>query len=90
MTTREMTGRIMYDGHGNMSAQLMPQGEDHEGENRRTQGYVAYFGVYEIDPEQGTVTDRPKGSTIFLWVGDELVRYCSFSDGNLDLSFKDD
>ena len=85
---REMTGRIMYDGQGNMSAQLMPQGEDLEGENRRTRGYVAYFGAYEIDREQGTVTHRPEGSTIFPWVGRELVRYYSFSEGNLELSLK--
>lgn len=86
---REMTGRIMYDGQGNMSAQLMPQGEDLEGENRRTRGYVAYFGAYEIDREEGTVTHRPEGSTIFPWVGGELVRYYSFSDGHLMLSLKD-
>lgn len=90
VTKREMTGRIMYDGQGSMSAQLMPQGEDLEGENRRTRGYVAYFGPYEIDAEQGTVTHRPEGSTIFPWVGGELVRYYSFSDGNLELSLKDE
>lgn len=90
VTKREMTGRILYDGQGSMSAQLMPQGEDLEGENRRTRGYVAYFGPYEIDAEQGTVTHRPEGSTIFPWVGGELVRYYSFSDGNLELSLKDE
>ncbi len=36
VTKREMTGRIMYDGQGNMSAQLMPQGDAVEVENRRT------------------------------------------------------
>lgn len=90
VTKREMTGRIMYDGQGNMSAQLMPQGDAVEVENRRTQRYVAYFGTYEIDPEQGTVTHRPEGSTIFPWVGGELVRHYSFSDGNLELSLKNE
>ncbi|MCH8205094.1 MAG: lipocalin-like domain-containing protein [Candidatus Hydrogenedentes bacterium] len=88
VSARAMTGRILYDGRGNMSAQLMPQGEDLEGENRRTRGYVAYFGRYEIDAERGIVTHRPEGSTIFPWVGRELVRYYSFSEGNLELSLK--
>lgn len=88
VTKRAMTGRIMYDGHGNMSAQLMPQGKNLEGENRRTRRYVAYFGAYEVDSERGIVTHRPEGSVIFPWVGGELVRYYSFSDGYLELSLK--
>ncbi len=36
------------------------------------------------------MTHRAKGSTIFPWVGDELVRCYSFSDGNLELSLKDE
>ena len=87
---RAMTGRIMYDGRGNMSAQLMPKGENLEGESRRTKGYVAYFGSYEIDTKAERVTHRPEGSNIFPWVGGELPRYYGFVDGNLTLSLKND
>ena len=90
VTKRDMSGRIMYDGRGNMSAQLMPQGENLRSENRRTRGYVAYFGSYDIDVERGTVTHRPEGSNIFRWVGGELLRYYSFSDGKLELSLKNE
>lgn len=87
-TVQEYSGRIMYDGHGNMSAQLMPTGDVKATENRRTQGYVAYFGTYEIDEDAGTVTHRPEGSNIFPWVGGKLVRYYEFDDGKLKLSLK--
>lgn len=88
VTERAMTGRIMYDGNGNMSAQLMPKGEDLAGENRRTRGYVAYFGDYTIDEDVGSVTHHVKGSNIFPWVGTGLVRFYEFADGHLMLSLK--
>ena len=49
VSARAMTGRILYDGWGTMSAQLMPQGEEFEQVNRRTWGYVAYFGGYLLE-----------------------------------------
>lgn len=90
VTARRMSGRILYDAHGNMSAQLMPTGDVETAENRRTRGYVAYFGAYEIDTEAGSVTHRPEGSNIQPWVGGELVRYFDFVDGKLTLSLKSD
>ena len=90
-TSREMSGRIMYDGRGNMSAQLMPTGDTvTAAENRRTEGYVAYFGGYTIDESAGIVTHSVEGSNIFPWVGTDLVRHFDFSDGKLLLSLKSD
>lgn len=89
-TIQAYSGRILYDGRGNMSAQLMPKGDDaEEGEYRRTRGYVAYFGTYAIDEYAGTVTHSVEGSNIFPWVGTDLVRHYEFVDGNLRLSLKD-
>lgn len=90
VTKRPISGRIMYDAQGNMAAQLMPGGDAVEVENRRTRRYVAYFGAYEVDAEREIVTHRPEGSVIFPWVGGELVRYYSFSDGRLELSLKNE
>ena len=90
VSVRDMTGRIMYDGRGNMSAQLMPQGDAEAGDDRRTRGYVAYFGRYTLDEEAGSVTHSVEGSNILPWVGRGLVRYYGFSDGNLTLSLKND
>ncbi len=87
---RPISGRIIYDAQGNMAAQLMPGGDAVEVEDRRTQRYVAYFGSYEVDPERGVVLHRPEGSVIYPWVGGELRRYYSFSDGRLELSLKND
>ncbi len=73
-----------------MSAQLMPTGDDvEETDNRRTRGYVAYFGTYAIDDDAGTVTHSVEGSNIFPWVGRDLVRHYEFVEGNLRLSLKD-
>jgi len=87
---RPISGRIMYDAQGNMAAQLMPEGDVVEVEDRRTRRYVAYFGSYEVDSERGIVTHRPEGSVIYPWVGGELQRYYSFSNGRLELSLKND
>lgn len=86
-------GRIMYDERGHMAAQLMrggrpriaPESTDAE---QATQGYIAYYGTYEIDPAKGTVTHHVEGSTNTNWVGTALVRYFTFSDDGDRLTLK--
>ena len=83
--TRNMTGRILYDEAGNMSAHLFPTG-GHEGSV--TPGYLAYFGKYRIHPDFHTVIHSVEGSNIVRWIGTDLVRYYEFSDGKLILTLR--
>lgn len=90
-------GRIMYDGAGQMSAQLthanrppLPAGAGEAQRAAAYGSYVAYYGGYEIDAAAGRVTHKVEGSTNPNWPKTELVRYFAFSDGNntLKLSVK--
>ena len=90
VTRRDMVGRIMYDKDGNMAAQLMPTNSRQEPENGRVPGYVAYFGTYEVDVDEGTVTHLPEGAVFTRWVSGELLRYFEFRDERLLLSLKND
>ena len=90
-------GRIMYDAHGNMAAQLMRNGRPRmstpstEAERATAYtGFLAYYGRYAIDHTAGKVTHHVEGSTNPNWVPTELVRYYAFSpDGSrLMLSLK--
>ena len=90
-------GRIMYDGYGNMAAQLMrsdrPRLSSPSTEAERAiayTGFLSYYGRYVIDPPTGKVTHHVEGSTNPNWVSTELVRYYAFSpdDSRLMLSIK--
>jgi hypothetical protein len=80
-------GRIMYDENGNMAAQLMranrPKATSSSTDSERLaalQGYIAYYGTYDIDVAAETVTHHVKGSTNSSQVGTDLVRHYRFSD----------
>lgn len=90
-------GRIMYDGRGNMSAQLMRTGRSAlsqpstEAERAAAYStYTAYYGRYTIDPAAKSVTHAVEGSTNPNWVKTNLVRFYEFSaDGRqLKLSIR--
>lgn len=84
-------GRILYDEHGNMSAVGMPRDlpEDEDGWSGR-RGF-AYFGTFEVHPEEGYVVHRVRGSPVDPdWVGRELVRYYELEGDLLRLSLRND
>jgi hypothetical protein len=85
LEARGMTGRIMYDAHGNMAAQLMPANTP---EGPTVEGYIAYFATYTIDESKTSVTHHVRGSNIARWVGTDLVRYYAFEDGMLTLTLR--
>jgi hypothetical protein len=79
-------GRITYDAHGNMTAQLMRPGRaSHSStptESERAasySSYVAYYGRYEIDPATAKVTHHVEGALNPNWVKTPLVRHWEFS-----------
>ena len=57
-TTPYTEGVIMYDDSGRMGVHLMDPA--HQG--REDRGYIAYFGAYEVDEEQGVVRHLIEGS----------------------------
>jgi hypothetical protein len=90
-------GRIMYDGYGNMAAQLMRSGRPRlsspSTEPERAvayTGFLSYYGRYVVDHSTGKVTHHVEGSTNPNWVSTELIRYYAFSpdDSRLMLSIK--
>jgi hypothetical protein len=91
-------GQLLYDGAGNMSAQL--------GKTNRTRfagrdpalatdaelrdafdGYIAYFGTYSVDESKQAVTHHVVGASFPNWVGIDLVRLYAFDEsGRLRLA----
>jgi len=50
------------------------------------EGFVGYYGAYEVDEEQGTVTHHLEGSSFPNWVGTDQRRFFEFSGSRLTLS----
>jgi len=84
-------GQLLYDGAGNMSAQLGKADRSRfaagdpamatEAELRDAfNGYVAYFGTYDIDASKSEVTHRVAGASFPNWTGIDLVRRYRFAD----------
>ena len=71
-------GRFMFDADGNFAAQLMnPDRQD-----GNSAGYVANWGVYQVDEEQQTFTLDFVGSVQPATVGLRTVRHVNFQDGD--------
>ena len=94
---KDAVGLIMYDNKGHVSAQIMrpdrPKfaSSDHlEGTPAEMksafEGYIAYYGTYEVNEKKRTITHHAKGSLIPNWVGVPLERFFEFSGNRLTLS----
>jgi len=94
--SKNVVGVVSYDAKGNMSVQLMlPErpafaiNDQMKGTSEEIkaafEGYVAYFGTYEVDEEKGTVTHHVKGSMFPNFVGSDMVRFFEFSANRLTL-----
>jgi hypothetical protein len=92
-----VSGLLVYDGGGNMSAHVMrndlpffaakdpARGTDAE---LRTafEGYGSYFGTYTIDQAKQTVTHQVQGAWYPNWIGHDQVRHFKFDGDRLLLS----
>lgn len=88
---------VIYDGHGNFSAQFMKkdrQSGDQDPESgappapnnsRAVSGYDAYFGRYTVDDARGSVTQTLTGSLSPENVGQVLTRRMSVDNGELTI-----
>jgi hypothetical protein len=94
-------GRINYDRAGRMSAQLMRPGrrstvapgvsliagnangeEIHEAVN----GFIAYFGTFDVDESTRTVIHHVQACLVPSWVGTDLKRTYRFNASRLVLT----
>jgi len=94
---RDAVGIIMYDTDGNMAGQIMRPGrpefvsKDHmkgtPSEIKSAfEGYIAYYGTYEVNEDENTVTHHVEGSLMPNMVGRAMRRFYEFSDNRLVLT----
>ncbi len=90
-------GMIMYDSAGNVIGQLMKGDRRHFASDRLPEvtaeeaktalvGCVAYFGTYEVDEEEGTVTHHRKGDLVPNREGVDAKRFFKFHGELLTLT----
>jgi hypothetical protein len=90
-------GMIMYDAAGNMSVQIMkrgrplfaladwPSGTPQESKTA-FDGYLAYFGRYDVNEAEGCVVHHMEGSLFPNWIGGDIKRFYTFSGNRLVLA----
>jgi hypothetical protein len=89
-------GLLFYDGNGLMSAQIMnPERPRFVSGDRRTgtleelhaavEGYIAYFGTYEVDEDAGCVWHYELGDVFPNAVGTKQRRYVELVESRLVL-----
>jgi Lipocalin-like domain len=89
-------GILMYDGGGRFAAQLMRpdrpkfasgdmRGSTPEEAKTAVDGYVAYFGTYQVDEKRGTVVHHVEASLFPNWLGQDQVRFFEFAADLLTL-----
>ena len=94
---QEPTGLLMYDGHGSFSGQIAGserpaflRGNLLKGtaEEIKTafEGYIAYYGTYEVDEANNQVTHHVESSLFPNWIGDIQTRNYEFEGEKLRLN----
>ena len=90
-------GLLVYDAEGNFSGQFQAldranfesgnllRGEPEE-IKAAFEGYVAYYGKYEVDEAAGNLTHHVHGSLFPNWIGHDQTRLFEFSDEKLCLT----
>lgn len=73
-------GILMYDGKGNVSAQIQFDGKVDNG-----QTYLAYYGTYKVDEEGGTVTHQVIASTVAGYRGTAQLLFVTQQGNRLTL-----
>jgi hypothetical protein len=94
-------GRITYDRAGRMSAQLMRPGRrstlppgvnlisgnaSPEEVREAVNGFIAYFGTFDVDEAAQTVIHHVQASLVPSWVGTDLKRTYRFDANRLLLT----
>lgn len=90
-------GRLTYDAKGNMSVHLMSRYRGSFAQKDQLkgtpdeikaafEGFIAYFGTYEIDEEEGSVVHHVEGSLFPNLVGGDQKRLFRFDGDRLELT----
>ena len=93
----EVGGLIIYTEEGYVSATVMNPNRPCFESGKQTQGtpeeiktafegYVAYFGTFEVDREEGIVYHHVQGSLLPNWIGEPQKRFFEFEGARLTLS----
>jgi len=93
---RSVVGVINYDARGNVSVQLMRSDRPSFASSdlqkgtadeirAAFEGLLTYFGTYDVDEEQGTVTHHVRHSSFPNWEGSDQIRLFEFSGDRLTL-----
>ena len=94
---KDAVGLIMYDNKGYVSAQIMRPdrpnfaSSDHlkgtPAEMKSAfEGYVAYYGTYEVDEKKRTIAHHLQASLFPNWVGTIHERFYEFFSNRLTLT----
>ena len=94
---KNAVGILMYDAKGNMSVHLMSRARGSFIEKDQLkgtpdeiraafEGFIAYFGTYEIDEEEGSVVHHVEGSLFPNLVGKDQKRFFRFDGAQLELT----
>jgi hypothetical protein len=83
---REAIGYIMYDSTGHMGVHIMRAGRQRPEGSRAVEGYMAYFGKYEVIEKEGVVIHHMEGNTNPNLTGTDYVRYYDFEGDRLILT----
>jgi hypothetical protein len=92
-----VSGLLVYDGGGNISAHVMRNGRSFFSAKDPARGtdaelraafedYGSYFGTYTIDDARRTVTHHVRGAWYPNWIGHDQVRHFRFDGNRLLLS----
>ena len=92
-------GQLIYDGHGNFSGQIAGSGRPAfetgnllkgtpEEIKTAFEGYIAYYGTYEVDESKGQVTHHVQSALFPNWIGDIQTRNFEFEGKKLRLNTK--
>jgi hypothetical protein len=82
-------GILMYDDRGNMAVQITTDPRNNTRSAERPEfinGYVAYYGTYEINSSDKTITHHRRSHVNADVAKLSVVRYFSFSGDNLTLT----
>jgi hypothetical protein len=82
-------GQLIYDGHGNFSGQIAGSGRPAfetgnllkgtpEEIKTAFEGYIAYYGTYEVEEAKGQVTHHVQNALFPNWIGDIQTRNFEF------------
>jgi hypothetical protein len=95
---QDAIGYIAYDGKGHMSVQEMrydrhkfasdnPLEATLEEKRTAFDGYLAYWGTYTVNEEEGSVTHCLEGSLVPNWVDTARKRFFTVSGDRLTITF---